>query len=459
MVVSRKISFQEAVKASGLISEAELEHAREALSVGGQPPQAEYDKRLAAKLIELGYLNEWQAEQLRRGRIKWTLGAYRILDAIGQGGMGQVFKAEHSIMRRIVAVKVLPLDRTTPESVENFLRETQAQAHLDHPNLVRAFDAGRDGNVHFLVTEFVPGMDLRKLVRGLRDSGGALSMNAAAAIVSQAAYGLDHAHARGLIHRDIKPGNLLVTPEGVCKVSDLGLAGYLDEEDDARRNKTVGTADYLSPEQIMTPQNLTPCCDIYALGCTLYYAVTGKVPFPGGNTKEKARRHCYDQPLDPRRLNPDLDNAFVDVIADMMVKDARQRMRNAREVIRRLSPWAGDDWTETAAVAMQQPRLMRTRMGPPPPPIMMDYTSMTDTKPIPEILERPESTSQVSQGTLAMASASEETLSTASFDSRTTFARPNTGLSRLVIWLMGLSVVAVAAAVIAVLYTVFASNS
>ncbi len=450
MAVSRKISFREAALASGLVSEAELEHTQTAMALAGRPPEEELEKLLAAKLIELGYLNEWQVEQLRRGRVKWTLGAYRILDAIGQGGMGQVFKAEHSIMRRIVAVKVLPLDRTTPESVENFLRETQAQAHLDHPNLVRAFDAGRDGNVHFLVTEYVPGMDLRRLVRGLRDNGSVLSMNAAAAIVSQAAYGLDHAHSRGLIHRDIKPGNLLVTPEGVCKVSDLGLAGYLDEESDSRRNKTVGTADYLSPEQIMTPQNLTPACDIYALGCTLYYAVTGKVPFPGGNTKEKARRHCYDQPLDPRRLSPDLDNAFVDVIADMMVKDARHRIRTTQEVIRRLSPWAGDDWTNTAAVAMQQPRLMRTRVGPPPPPIMMDYTSMTDTKPIPEIMERPESTSQVSQGTLAMGSASEETLSV--FDSRPSFAKPNSGISPFVIWTIGLSIVAVVAAVIALIY-------
>ncbi|MDA7979724.1 MAG: serine/threonine protein kinase [Pirellulales bacterium] len=450
MPASRKIAFREAVLASGLVSEAELEHARTGMSIAGQPPEDEYDKLLAAKLIELGHLNHWQVEQLRRGRVKWTLGAYRILDAIGQGGMGQVFKAEHSIMRRVVAVKVLPLDRTTPESVDNFLRETQAQAHLDHPNLVRAFDAGRDGNVHFLVTEYVPGMDLRRLVRGLRDGGGALSMNVAAAIISQAAYGLDHAHSRGLIHRDIKPGNLLVTPEGVCKVSDLGLAGYLDEEDDARKNKTVGTADYLSPEQILTPQNLTPTCDIYALGCTLYYAVTGKVPFPGGNTKEKARRHCYDQPLDPRRLSPDLDNAFVDVIADMMVKDARHRIRSAREVIRRLSPWAGDDWTNTAAVAMQQPRLMRTRVGPPPPPIMMDYTSMTDTKPIPEIMERPESTSQVSQGTLAMTSASEETLS--AFDSRPSFIQPQSRISPVLIWLIGLSVVAVAAAIIALIY-------
>ena len=252
--------------------------------------------------------------------------------------MGQVFQAEHTIMRRLVAIKVLPLSKSTPEAIQSFRREVQAQAQLDHENLVRAYDAGQDGNVHYLVTEYVPGLDLRKFVK----RQGKLDMHTAGAIISQAARGLEHAHHRGLIHRDVKPGNLLVTPDGRCKVSDLGLAGYLHDE--SEKQHTVGTADYLSPEQITTPSKLTTSCDIYSLGCTLYYAVTGKVPFPGGTTREKARKQCYDQPIDPRRLNPDLDSEFVDVLADLMAKDPADRIPSAADVIRRLAPWAGDNW-------------------------------------------------------------------------------------------------------------------
>ena len=163
---------------------------------------------------------------------------------------------------------------------------------------------------------------------------GPLSVRTASTIIAQAAKGLGHAHEQGLVHRDVKPGNLLVTPEGITKVSDLGLAGWLnDTEVDPRAGKIVGTADYLSPEQILTPRKVTATTDVYALGCTLYYAVTGKVPFPGGTTaRDKARRHLEDTPLHPRRLNPDLADAFVDVIAAMMEKDSVQRIQTMNEM-------------------------------------------------------------------------------------------------------------------------------
>ncbi|MBX7166482.1 MAG: serine/threonine protein kinase [Pirellulales bacterium] len=326
---------------SGLVAPTDVDLAREELRAlvpfVDELAAPELHKQWAQRLVESGKLNSWQASQLLVGRAKFNLGSYRIIDAIGQGGMGQVFLAEHVVMGRMVAVKVLPRHKSTPEAEAAFRREVRAQARLDHPNLVRAYDAGFDGNVHYLVTEYVPGTDLRRLVR----LSGRLSMMQAASIVSQAAQGLAHAHSLGLIHRDVKPGNLLVRDDGVAKLSDLGLVEFCTENEEGYSpgGKIVGTADYLAPESITAPQTLSPAGDIYALGCTLYYAATGKVPFPGGSVKEKARAHCQLQPLDPRRLSPELSAEFVDVIWSMMVKDPKLRIRTAGEVVTRLGPW------------------------------------------------------------------------------------------------------------------------
>jgi serine/threonine protein kinase len=321
-------------------------HAALRAAVEGQtvPDTFPTDVELSDRLVERGVLNAWQAKQLLDGRSKFTLGPYRIVDSLGQGGMGHVYKAM-DVLGREVAIKVLPRDRSTPEAIANFNREIQALASLSHPKLVRALDAGYDGNVYYLVTEFVPGSDLRKLVRRL----GPLSVESAASVISQVAEGLQHAHDQNMVHRDVKPGNVLVTPDGEAKLSDLGLAGpiYADSaamrravEQDPRFGKIVGTADYLSPDHIKSPWNPTPAWDIYSLGCTLYYAVTGKVPFPGGTTADKARAHLELRPLDPRRLNHQLSDPFVDVLADMMAKEPAQRVASATQVIERLAPWA-----------------------------------------------------------------------------------------------------------------------
>ncbi len=300
---ANRTTFRNRVLASGLVTREQLDAAIESLWPAGDaspaPAQHLADEQLANRLVDEGLLNRWQATELLRGHSKFYLGPYRLLDSIGQGGMGQVYKAEHTIMGRIVAVKVLPLHKASPEAITGFMREIRAQAQLDHSNLVRALDAGYDRKVHYLVTEYVPGTDLRKLVR----KHGRLSMSAAASIISQAAIGLEHAHECGLIHRDVKPGNILVSPDGRAKVSDLGLIAFLNNDPVPgwQKNKTVGTADYLSPEQIKSPDNLTPASDIYSLGCTLYYTVTGKVPFPGGTQREKSQAHCQARPLDPGR--------------------------------------------------------------------------------------------------------------------------------------------------------------
>ena len=356
------MTFEQCALASGLLTQEQLDEARAGIRWSeGDEPDANAppsDSQLANRLVETHHLNAWQAKQLLDGRTKFNLGPYRIVDSIGQGGMGQVFKAEHQMSGSVVAVKVLPLDKSTPEAVANFIREIHALSSLHHPKLVMALDAGEDGNVHFLVTEYVPGTDLRKLVR--RD--GPLGMSKAASIISQVAEGLEYAHAQGIVHRDVKPGNVLVSPEGKAKLSDLGLAGPINNEDetDPRHGKIVGTADYVSPDHVRDPWNPTPAWDIYSLGCTLYYAVTGKVPFPGGTTADKARAHCDLRPLDPRRLSANLNSEFVEVMADMMAKESAQRIATTREVMARLAPFVSD---QTDATSTPAP------LAPPPPPV------------------------------------------------------------------------------------------
>ncbi len=204
-------------------------------------------------------------------------------------------------------------------------------------------------------------MDLRKLVK----VRGPLPAPEAAHIIRQAALGLAYAHDKGLIHRDVKPGNILVTPTGEAKVSDVGLAGFnKDLLDDPRAGKIVGTTDYISPEQIRTPLEIKPTADIYSLGCTLYYAVCGKVPFPGGDTHSKLRRHLEDTPWHPRRFVPDIPEDFVDIIAEMMDKHPEKRIQTAAEVAARLEPWA-----DYRGASQSTARLTRSPWMAPPPPL------------------------------------------------------------------------------------------
>lgn len=345
------LSFHDAALRSGLVNEQQWNRA---VQIAGSHDE----EAVRQALVQSGWITEYQSHQLRAGRTKLKLGPYLITDWIGQGGMGQVFKGVHEVMGRQCAVKVLPLEKSTAESRDSFMREIRLQAGLDCPYLVRAFDAGRDGSVHYLVTEYVPGTDLRRLVR----SEGPLPVDRAAMILSQAARGLQYAHDLGLVHRDIKPGNILVTPEGHAKVSDVGLAAWsMGLEDDPRAGKIVGTADYLSPEQVRNPAAIGPTSDLYSLGCTLYYAVTGKVPFPGGDSRSKCRRHCEQTPWHPRKFVPDLPEDFVDVIADMMEKEPARRIASAAEVADRLEPWSG-------AFEVVDRSIDRQAWTAPPPP-------------------------------------------------------------------------------------------
>ena len=340
MAEGSKLSFEECARLSGLVSPEQLEEIIQAARARWEDLPEDpvlRGERLAEQAVAMGLLNPWQARQLLEGRTKFTLGSYRVVDSLGRGGVGQVFKAVHELLGREVAIKVLPRERATPERVEQFLREIRLLASLDHPHLVRALDAGKDGGVYYLVLEYVPGLDLRKYVQ----ISGPLSPEEAASIVAQVALGLDYAHRRGLVHRDVKPGNVLVTAEGRAKLSDLGFASSVfgEEFTDARKMKIMGTADYLAPDQIQAPWDPRPAWDIYSLGCTLYYAVTGRVPFPEGSTEEKIRAHLEKEPPDPREFNPRLPDEFVAVVREMMAKDPSARPATAHEVVLRLGPW------------------------------------------------------------------------------------------------------------------------
>ena len=424
--------FRGAALASGLLSQQQLDDALAGLAkeaaAAAHATEPIGDEILGQRLVDLGYLNRWQVEQLKEGRTKFTLGPYRIVNAIGQGGMGHVFKAEHKLLGRIEAIKVLPKSKCTPDAVAAFQREIRAQAQLDHPNLVRVSYADYEGETYFFVTEYVPGTDLRKLVR----RNGPLPYSTAATIIAQAAEGLHYAHRRGLVHRDVKPGNLLVTPDGRTKITDLGLAWFLMEELDstqpagAKPKSLVGTADYLAPESIRRPDKILPVSDVYALGCTLYYAVTGKVPFPGGNTPDKIRRHLDETPLNPLHFNPDLPIGFCDVIAAMMDKNPDTRTPTAAAVVELLRPWCDENATRRLAESSPGGSgiLVRGSQTPPPNSAALDETASFVLDDMEFVAGQIESPSQISQGTVSVHSELEDTLAGVPAPRRPATTRP-----------------------------------
>jgi serine/threonine protein kinase len=300
-------------------------------------------EELAAALVRDGLLTNFQAGQFLKG--KWRgfviAGKYKLLEHLGSGGMGTVFLCEHVAMRRRVALKVLPASQAKdPGAVERFYREARAVAALDHPNIVRAYDIDHDGKNHFLVMEYVDGPSLVDVVR----KRGPLPVARACNYIRQAAAGLHHAHLAGLVHRDVKPGNLLVDRGGVVKVLDMGLARFFhDSIDDITRrfddNAALGTADFLAPEQALNSHGADRRADVYSLGATLYAVLTARTPFGPGTTMEKMMRHQTQQPTPLGELRPDAPEGLADAIARMMAKSPAQRYQTAAEIYQALAPW------------------------------------------------------------------------------------------------------------------------
>jgi serine/threonine-protein kinase len=324
-----------------------LEPAQEAellrhLVSGFREPRA-----LARELIRRGWLTPYQANQLLLGRGRdLLLGSYVLLERLAKGGMGQVFKAKNWKVGRVVALKVILKERLTwPGIVRRFRREILAAAHLNHPNVVHAYDADEVRGTYFFVMEYVEGTDLARLVK----ERGPLPVAQACDYVRQAALGLQHAHERGLVHRDIKPSNLLVTRKGVVKVLDLGLA-RLEEgiEDGGSRSSTltkegmvVGTVDYIAPEQALNCHSADIRADLYSLGCTFFFLLTGRVPFPGRNSTDKLLQHQMEAPPPVGRLRAGVPPRVAAVVARLMAKRPLDRYQTPGELAAALAGVAG----------------------------------------------------------------------------------------------------------------------
>ncbi len=334
---------------SGLLTE---DHLRSLVAELGrtqsfQPSEAEaWDRALADLAVKKGWLTEFQAREIVSGRTRFRLGRYMVLDEIGRGGMGQVFLAEHLMLGRRVALKVLPRQKATEDSEAAFRREMRMLARLDHEALVRAFDAGIDGGVHYLVTELIEGKNLNRFVKQF----GPLNELDACSVVAQIARGLAYIHERKMVHRDIKPGNIVITPDGKAKLIDLGLAGSEAEGDSWRDGRIVGTMDYISPEQVTSPKDVGQRSDVYSLGCTFYYTLTGRVPFPGGDSKHKRHRHVSAVPTPIAHLKPELSHDVCQLIDEMMAKSPLKRL-DAVVVSSRLENWLPDGGLISPAVS------------------------------------------------------------------------------------------------------------
>jgi serine/threonine protein kinase len=333
--------FLQTVLRSGLLGKDALEAA-----VNAAPAELRADPTsLADYFVRNGTLSRFQASHLLDGvSAGLVLGPFQVLAPLGRGGMGAVYLVRDTREQRLVALKVLP-----PKSAERegrlrarFLREIELSRRVAHPNLTQTCDAGVVQGVHYLAMEYIPGRSLARKVK----QDGPLGVSFAARLFAEVADGLAHAHEQGLIHRDLKPSNIMVTPNGHAKVLDLGLALIEGEAPLADRKivggkgYVVGTMDYIAPEQIDDPLAVDARADLYALGATLYFALTGRPPFPGGTRFDKIARHQAEEPTPVAHLNSAVPAKFAGLVGRLMAKQPDWRPQSAQQVRQELLVWA-----------------------------------------------------------------------------------------------------------------------
>lgn len=341
--------FIELIRKSGLIESPKLDEYVQSIApqLTGDPP---HDAEL---FIRDGLLTRFQVKLLLQGKHRGFIlhNKYKLLDLLGAGGMGKVFLCEHIMLKRLVAVKVLAAERMSDRSVvDRFYREARAVAALDHPNIVRLYDVQPDDKMPLMVIEYVDGQNLKTLV----ETTGPFDPMRAAHCIAQAAMGLQHAHENGLIHRDIKPANLLLDRNGIIKILDMGLARFqYDKNDQLTANyndkSVMGTADYIAPEQAMNMSQADIRADIYSLGGTFYFLLTGQPPFGGTSVAQKLLAHQVKPIPSLRMQRADVPTELDAIFQRMMAKSPNDRFQQPIEVANALKPFvqqSGLSWQE-----------------------------------------------------------------------------------------------------------------
>ena len=324
-------TFLSQLSDSGILSDQKLRAAEHKKS------EHQDGESLAKDMIKSGHLTKYQAEQILGGKGKnLCMGQYVLLEKLGAGGMGQVYKAYHPGMERLVAIKViLAKGNTDAETVKRFEREIKAAAKLAHPNIITVYDAGNADGRHFMVMELVKGQDLAEII----SQKGVFGTRDTVDYITQAAKGLKFAHSNGVIHRDIKPGNLILDSDGVLKIVDMGLAKIHSKENDETLSMLtgnaaiMGTVDFMSPEQSLSTKNVDGRADIYSLGATLYYMLTGNVMYPGKTAMVKLMAHRKSLIPSLRASRPDISENLDAVYSKMVAKDLNDRYQNMSELI------------------------------------------------------------------------------------------------------------------------------
>lgn len=385
MLVDQYQAIWEELKAGQILSDAQL------AELSSQPAAAANAEALVAELVKRRWLTTYQAEEVVAGRGQaLVLGPYLLLDLLGQGGMGQVFKARHRLMKREVAIKFIrPELLANRDALHRFQREIQALSQVTHPNIVIAHDAAQIGDRIYLVMEYVEGATLDRLVHQL----GPLPWAQASDTIRQAALGLQHAQERGLVHRDIKPGNLILAQQpgagsGIVKILDLGLALFRPETDTpcsdgsalTSIHTVMGTPDFMAPEQAANTHQADIRADIYSLGCTLYFLLTGRPPFAGGTAMEKILLHQQAQPLSVQVLRPDVPSGLATIVTTLLAKRPQDRYQTPQEAAAALIPFCQDSLVTPCLAA---PRIIADAgLLPPLETLVTSATEGTEALPI-----------------------------------------------------------------------------
>jgi serine/threonine-protein kinase len=354
------------IRKSGVLPDRLFSEVKSKVLAGQYPYEP---KELAQRLVDDGILTPYQTRRFLANKPHGlTVARYVIMDRIGSGSMGRVYKAQHQLMGRTVALKIIaPEIVTNTRVVARFQREMKLVGRLDHPNVVRAFDADQLGQVLYIVMEYVPGHSLGQLFR----TRGPMPTPNVFAYARQAALGLAHAHSQGIVHRDVKPSNLLLNEEGVIKVLDLGLGVLMEADGDTAfataDGIAVGTIDYMSPEQACGKE-VDGRSDLYSLGCAMYHLVTGRLPFPGDSPVERLGKRLSGRPVPITEVKPDLPRHFVEVMDRLLASKPHERYQTAEEAADALEGVAPRKSRKSAEPTKKRAHAPPVEPAPPPPP-------------------------------------------------------------------------------------------